>query len=362
MTQTESILEVNFSELMSRVLNLLNPKERDVIERRFSIGGKPKETLDRIGRSYSITRERVRQIEAVAIKKLARISMDPSMRQIHSLAYSIIEQNGKVMLEDHLVTQMLQNMQETKDIDTNALRLAVRVSENITKQDKNQFYRPFWRLSEVSGVQVKGLIKQLQKILRARKDVMSTKELSLALEEKYDPKMIEAVLHVDWTFKATEDGWGLTSWRHINPKSIKDKIMISLNNNGSPLHFTEIVNRVLSDFNSKKMVTNQAIHNELIRHDDFVLVGRGMYALKDWGLAAGTVCDIIRDVLIENEGPMKRQEIIEAVLKRRDIRLGTISLNLQKYDFFKRVGRAVYDYVPELDKRRRNLKRLKKEA
>ena len=54
-------------------------------------------------------------------------------------------------------------------------------------------------------------------------------------------------------------------------------------------------------------------------------------------------------VLVENGGPMKRQEIIKAVLRKRDIRLGTISLNLQKYPFFKRVGRAVYEYDPSLE-------------
>ncbi len=361
MSQTFDAVEVNFSDLMGRVLNLLNPKERDVIERRFSIGGKSKETLDRIGQSYSITRERVRQIEAVAIKKLARISMDASMRQIHNLACQIVEANGKIMLDDHLISEMLKHMKETKNIDTNALRLAVRVCDRLAKQDKNQFYRPFWRESDISMMDVKGLIKDLQKGMKSKKDIMAVSELAEATGGKYTEAMIEAVLHVDWSFKQTEDGWGLTAWRHINPRSIKDKIMITLHNNGSALHFTDIVNHVLKDFDSKKMVTNQAIHNELIRHEDFVLVGRGMYALKEWGLASGTVCDLIRDVLVENEGPMKRQDIIDSVLKKRDIRLGTISLNLQKYEFFRRVGRAVYEYVPEMDKRRRNLKALSKQ-
>ena len=109
-----------------------------------------------------------------------------------------------------------------------------------------------------------------------------------------------------------------------------------------------------SDGNFRVNKTHQDIHNELIRHDDFVLVGRGIYALNEWGLPSGTVCDLIKSVLEENGGPMKRQEIITAVLKKRDIRIGTISLNLQKYPFFKRVGRAVYGYETTLDNRKRN--------
>lgn len=347
-------VDVNFSELMSRLLALLSPKERDVIERRFSLAGHKKETLDKIGKSYSITRERVRQIEAVALKKLTRISMDPSMREIHSLAFEILNTSGKVMLEDRLVSEMLKNMSETKNVDTNAVKLAMRVSDRMVKQDKNQFYNAFWRTSDLSLMEVKGLIKAIQKTMRKKGDVVSTEELFEKLNKDYPLNMVESVLEVDWSFKKTEEGWGLSAWRHINPKSIKDKIMIVFKEESKPLHFTEIVNHVLGDFDAKKMVTHQAIHNELIRHEDFVLVGRGMYALKDWGLAAGTVCDLIVQVLKENDGPMKRQDIINAVLAKRDIRIGTISLNLQKYEFFKRVGRAVYEYAPELDKRRRN--------
>lgn len=361
MTTTDSKVDVNFPELMSRLLDLLNPKERDVIERRFSLGGKSKETLDKIGKSYSITRERVRQIEAVALKKLARISMDPSMRQIHDLAYTVLESNGRIMLESRLVSEMLKNMSSTKNIDTNSMKLAMRVSERMTKQDKNQFYRPFWRASDISLMEVKTLIKDMQKVLRKNKDVMTIEEIAKALGDVYAHETIESVLQIDFSFKSAEDGWGLSSWRHINPRSIKDKIMITFREVGKPMHFTEIVNHVLKDFEAKKMVTHQAIHNELIRHDEFVLVGRGLYALQEWGMPSGTVCDLIRDVLLENDGPMKRQDIINAVLEKREIRVGTISLNLQKYAFFRRVGRAVYEYVPELDKRRRNLKAIRKE-
>ena len=351
-----SKVEISFTDLMTRLLGLLSEKERDVIERRFSLGGRDKETLDRIGVSYSITRERVRQIEAVAIKKLARISMDKSMRQIHDLAFSILESHGKVMSEDHLISEMLKSLGDTKEIDVNAMKLAMRVSDRMLKQEKNQFFCAFWRTSDMTLLEVKNVIKSVQKVLRKKKDTMTASAIYKELDGSISEAAIESVLHIDWGFKETEDGWGFQTWRHINPRSIKDKIMIIFKSAGKPMHFTEVVNHVLEDFSTKKMVTYQAIHNELIRHNDFVLVGRGLYALSDWGIPSGTVCDLIKMVLEENGGPMKRQEIIEAVLKKRDIRIGTISLNLQKYPFFSRVGRAVYDYASDLDNRKRKHK------
>ena len=186
---------------------------------------------------------------------------------------------------------------------------------------------------------------------------MSVDEIQAELKSQVMLPMIASVLRIDKSYCETQEGWGLAAWRHINPRSIKDKILITLKSQGKPLHFSDIAGHVLNDFPAKKVVTPQAIHNELIRHDEFVLVGRGMYGLKAWGMVAGTVCDVIKSVLIEHAGPMKRQEIIEAVLRKREIRIGTISLNLQKYNFFKRVGRAIYEYDPVLDAGRSRKKR-----
>jgi hypothetical protein len=350
--------QINFPELMSRLLGLLSEKEQNVIERRFSLGNCSRETLDKIGKSYSITRERVRQIEAVAIKKLARISMDPSMRHIHDLTYSILVDHGKVMAEDLLVSGMLQHFQTNKDsIDPNAMKLAMRVSDKFIKQEKNQFFRPFWRIKDVSLSSIRAAIKDIEKTMNKEGGVLSEETLQNQLKQ-HDRDMIPSLLHINWGFMKTEEGWGLKQWRFINPRSIKDKIAIVLKNIEKPLHFTDIIRHVLGDFDTHKKVTPQAIHNELIRHSEFVLVGRGLYGLREWGLAAGTVCDVIKSIFVEKGGPMKRQEIIDAVLKKRKIRLGTISLNLQKYPFFKRVGRAVYEYDGSLDNR--SLRRRRK--
>lgn len=334
---------------MNRLLGLLTEKEQDIIKRRFSLNNHKKETLDKIGQSYSITRERVRQIEAMAIKKFARIAMDPTMQKIHNLAFSILNEHGKIMAEDLLISEMFQKLEGVDKLDANAMKLAMRVSEKLTKQEKNQFFCAFWRTQDVTLGDVRACIKSIKSTLNKNKEVLLVDELIDKIGEQHAPEMIKSALFIDWGFMETENGWGLKSWRFINPRSIKDKILIALKEQDKPLHFTDIIKHVLNDFQSKKPVTPQAIHNELIRHNEFVLVGRGQYGLKEWGLAEGTVCNVIKSVLLENGGPMKRQDIINATLKKREIRLGTISLNLQKYPFFKRVGRAVYDYDPSLE-------------
>ncbi|PID70587.1 hypothetical protein CSB37_00660 [bacterium DOLZORAL124_38_8] len=356
-TQTKNIqpIQVDFPNLMERILGLLSPKEKDVVERRFAIKNHQKETLDKIGKSYSITRERVRQIESVAIQKLGRIAQEPSMQKVHSLALSILAQNGNVMSEERLVSEMIKFMGGGANLQPNSINFALRISKHLHKQEKNQFHRAFWFTSEHRLAELKNWMKKLQKALNKQKNVTSFDTLYETLKNPLGYKTTKSLMYIDWNiFLVEEDKWGLKSWRFLNPRSIKDCIKIILDKEKQPMHFRDILQRVLYDFPDRKRVTPQACHNELIRHDEFVLLGRGKYGLKEWGMSAGTVCDLIISIFEENNfEPLKRQEIIEGILKKRDVRLGTISLNLQKYPFFKRVGRAVYEYDKTLDNRSR---------
>ncbi len=347
-------VQVDFDMLMKRLLGLLSKKEKDVIERRFAIGHSQRETLDYIGKRYSVTRERIRQIEAVAIQKLVRISQDKSIRVLHELAQQILSTHGGVMFEDLLISEMLKHIDNPSAVDTNSLKFTLKVSNSVQKQEKNQFHRTFWHTNEIAASTVKSAMKDIKKFLSQQKSIQSFDQINAALSDKHPEALLRSAMHIDWNLLQTEDGlWGLKSWRFINPRSIKDCIHIILKKHGKPMHFTDIMKTISSDFPERKRVTPQASHNELIRHDQFVLVGRGMYGLSEWGLAAGTVCDLIRTVLVENGGQLKRQDIIQKVLEKRDVRLGTISLSLQKYPFFKRVGRAVYAYDKSLDNNRR---------
>lgn len=350
-----NIRDVDFTELMTRILGLLTAKEKDIIERRFAIKAPKKETLDRIGRSYSITRERVRQIEAVAIQKLARISQDPAMQLVHNLAIAVLKDHGGAMVEEKLIEAMIKLMGAEKELNPNSLKFALRVSRHLNKQDKNQFYRAFWFTEEYRLQDLRELMREITDILDSERKIMSFEEVYERLEGEYNEEAVKSVMYVDWNFMVLKDGrYGLKSWRFLNPRSIKDCIIILLKKSKKPMHFRDILSALLTEFPKRKRVTLQACHNELIRHEDFVLLGRGTYGLKEWNMSAGTVCDLIVSVFKENNfEPMRRKDIIEKVLKRREVRLGTISLNLQKYPFFRRVGRAVYEYVSSLDDRKR---------
>jgi DNA-directed RNA polymerase subunit F len=76
--------------------------------------------------------------------------------------------------------------------------------------------------------------------------------------------------------------WGLNEWPEISPKKISDKIYLVLKNNGEPMHFTEIAEKINEVGFDQKKANPGTCHNELILDDRYVLTDRGMYGLKEW--------------------------------------------------------------------------------
>lgn len=359
MSTDSSAAAVNLSDVIEEMFLVLTSKEKDVIVQRFSLDNKPRRTLESIGQSFSVTRERIRQIEKIALGKLRRTVQTTRLSIVNELADKIVNENGGVLTEHKLVSEILNSLKSTDVVDSNIIRLALNINPIIIKIEKTNVYKPFWRLKDLPLALIENVIGASIKVLKKKGDVMSDAKLivqirqllSDKLEGQIDP-MIVSSLEVDRRLKKISGGFGLMSWRHINPRSIRDKAYIILKREKKPLHFVEIANKISEAGFDKKVVTVQAVHNELIRYDQFVLVGRGLYALKEFGYNQGTVAEVIES-LLRKKSPLTKQEIIEGVLAQRHVKKGTISLNLQKNSQFVRIGRAVY----RLDEKKKSAKK-----
>jgi hypothetical protein len=342
-------VKVNLADIIEDMFMVLTVKEKDVIIKRFSLDSKPRQTLEKIGQSFSVTRERIRQIEKIALGKLRRTVENTKLSMINKIAHEVLEKNGGLLLEDKLVGEVLNRILSSQQIDSNIIKLALNINPDLIKMEKTNLFRPFWRLSGITVDEVKKIIENGLLVLNKKGDVISDEQYSIAVISQFDKgskvnaNLVLSALEVDKRVKRVKEGFGLISWRHINPRSIRDKAYIVLKKSTAPMHFVEIANKIAESGFDKKVVTTQAVHNELIRYDQFVLVGRGLYALKEWGYKKGTVAEVIED-LLRKKSPMTKQEIIAGVLKQRQVKKGTISLNLQKNPVFVRVGRAVYKF------------------
>lgn len=348
MSASQSSSTLDLKKVLEDVFLVLSTKEKEVVIKRFSLDNEPRQTLERIGQHFSVTRERIRQIEKIALNKLRRTLETSRLNEITRLARELIHVHGGLCLEDQLVSEILQKLMTTNIIDGHIVRLALAIHPEMTRTEKNNVFHPFLYEKHYKESDLKSVCDIIHVLLEKNKNVIPLHELTPQIEVLVREKGLDiprdgiiSLMNVDVRFKKVPEGLGLLVWRHINPKSIRDKAYIVLKRVAKPLHFVEIANTIAESGFDRKVVTTQAVHNELIRDEQFVLVGRGLYGLKEWGYKKGTVSDIIED-LLSKKSPLSKQEIIAGVLKQRHVKKGTISLNLQKNPQFERVGRAVY--------------------
>lgn len=352
-SQTSTVtpkLAVNLQSLLDDLFLVLTEKEAMVIKKRFALQGQSKQTLEKIGKHFKVTRERIRQIESIALSKLRRTVRTTKLNEVNEMAKGILRMNGGVMKEDNLITQVLKRTASSSEVDGAVLRLSFAIDSEMASSGHSGTFLPFWRLESLAMEDISLIVESTVKILKKRKSCIGTDELisgvqALNLFKDRIPsrELIASCLTIDERLREIDEGWGLTEWRFVRPRSIRDKVEIILRKAGQPLHFMDIANRIREASFDHKNVTVQAVHNELIRYPQFVLVGRGLYALKEWGYEPGTVADVIEKILAE-KGPLSKREIIAEVAKQRTVKVGTISLNLQKMPYFVRVGRAVYAF------------------
>ena len=156
------------------------------------------------------------------------------------------------------------------------------------------------------------------------------------------PDHIKAVASISKLLATLNGVWGLAKWPAVNPRNIRDKIFVILEAHKEPMHFSDIAKEIRESNFKRKNVTIQAIHNELIKDQRFVLIGRGIYALSSWGYKKGTISEIITGILEKAGEPLSREDIVRQVLKTRKVKETTILLNLQNKKLFKKVDKNSY--------------------
>jgi RNA polymerase primary sigma factor len=76
----ETVIAMDLAEHTRRVLATLTPREEKVLRMRFGIGEKSEHTLEEVGQDFSVTRERIRQLEAHALRKLRHASRGKALK------------------------------------------------------------------------------------------------------------------------------------------------------------------------------------------------------------------------------------------------------------------------------------------
>ncbi len=333
---------INIEQVVTEVLNSIErEREREIISRRFGLFDR-KETLEQIGELLGITRERVRQLEKAVVNKLRITATENKLANIENAQKAFKEELVKVDGVARIQSLSTKIGREANRIDQSRIAFIAELSPKlVVLGDSDDFYHVIGIKSVHDIKKIKSMVSEIIETIKKIEEPETIDKIAISMNSN-DPMQLAALASTSKQLATLNGRWGLIIWPMVNPKNIRDKIYVILKENGKHMHFNEIAESIKSSSFKRKDVTTQAIHNELIKDKRFVLIGRGIYALKEWGYEKGTVADIITDVLKKSKEPLHRDEIVKRVLKSRYVKETTILLNLQGKPQFKRVAKATY--------------------
>mgnify|MGYP002859665011 CR=1 FL=1 len=390
--QAEKIGRLDVIEMIEKLFVNLNEREQDILKRRFGLINSKKATLEEIGQTHHLTRERIRQIETGSINKIKKLEqIGEVVSDLRTLVNQLLEDHGGTMDKDYLFDILLAlalDTDKTKDTDNEVYKnhfnfiLGKILDGDFKEINDSKHFNPLLSQHFQEFEHLEEIAEDLLKYIKTAKRLFVTTELletvgnldsfkkhqaKLTPENKQtldltktladilpgndaepanNAKALYALLRAIADIEQNKFGdWGHREWRDVKPKTINDKIYLVLKNNGKPMHYQDIGKMINETGFDGKSVNTATVHNELILDDKYVLVGRGLYALKEWGYSKGTVADIIADILKEAGQPLTKKDITEKVMKQRMVKKTTIDLALMNKKRFERITGGKYTLV-----------------
>ncbi len=330
-------------QVTKKILSPLHDRAYDVIKNRFGLSDDLEhKTLEAIGQKYGITRERVRQIEHAALETVRKSEEYKAERAAFLELHDIIKELGSIVAEDELLGAV------SKDKSTqNHIGLYLVLGNEFTKHKEDDHFQTRWSVDDDVANTVHASLHKLYGSLADDELVPESEMLDRFLTELKDLNSEYRNEEIARRFLCLSKGicknplgeWGRADSSNIKTRGIKDYAFLMMRKHGSPMHFREVA-KAIGDTFEKKCHT-ATCHNELIKDDRFVLVGRGIYALKEWGYKSGVVRDVIKEIL-KREGPLSKDDVVDRVLKERYLKRNTILVNLQNPKYFKKNKDKLY--------------------
>ncbi|MDO8524401.1 MAG: sigma factor-like helix-turn-helix DNA-binding protein [bacterium] len=330
--------DFDYQAICEELLAVLPSRQSQVLMRRFGLNQAQSETLQRIGNDLGITRERVRQLEKSGFLRLKDFTENQNLKKAFEYFGNYLNKTAGLRREDILFKEL------SNEKNKNFIYFLLELAPSFSRLGDNESAYPFWAIEKSKEGLVDSMVKKIKDFFQKEKKPMDLETLAKCLDIS-DNLFLSSCLEIAKDIEVGPLGsYGLSAWPEIKPRGVRDAAFLVLKKSGEPLHFRAIADKageLPGDLFLKRKMLPQTIHNELIRDSRFILVGRGIYGLSDWGYSSGTVKDVIFKVLQANAG-MDKEEILLAVQKQRLVKPNTVFLNLSDKKNFVRDTQGKY--------------------
>ncbi|MFA7662380.1 MAG: sigma factor-like helix-turn-helix DNA-binding protein [Patescibacteria group bacterium] len=368
-----------YQELEGKILNdlfkCLSKREAEILIRRYGLRqdiiGKKKtrQTLQAIGNQYKITRERVRQVENFSIKKIKQADeFHKHYPALKDFVLGVLSRFNGIVEDEFLVDLLVREAgfepkivdKESKEIDPQEIVLH-QIIDFILSKIINDVVEPVltvpgfmgaWQEVGVETALAEEGVKTAIAVIEKNNKPMMTDEIISHFKKtpfyttskvKITDEMIVSFLHLSIDLKENVFGeWGMRDWGTISLKTVNDRIYYIMSQHKKPLHFSEITDLINKKDAAIFIAHGATVRNILTAESRYILVGRGIYALKEWGVEPGTVSQLIEKIITEAGEPVSRKDIIDKILSQRIIKKQTILITLSNKNKFKKMPEGKY--------------------
>ncbi|HYE73796.1 MAG TPA: sigma factor-like helix-turn-helix DNA-binding protein, partial [Blastocatellia bacterium] len=295
-------------QVTKKILSPLQDRAYDVIVSRFGLGtDAERKTLEAIGQIYNITRERVRQIENAALATIRKSQEYKEHDHVFQELRDRMKELGAVIAEEELLSHL------AKDKNTqNHIYFYLVLGDDFMRHKEDDHFKARWTIDSELTDQIHSTLHSIYESMSdedlvAEPELVSRflSEMKDVAEEYRNEEIAKRWLNISKKIDKNPLGeWGKADSGNVKTRGIKDYAFLMMRKHGNPMHFREVADAICKTFGKKTHVAT--CHNELIKDSRFVLVGRGVYALAEWGYKPGVVRDVIKEILKKN-GPLTKE-------------------------------------------------------
>lgn len=328
-----------------------NDRAKELIKRRYGLMNGERQTLEEIGESYRVTRERIRQIQEKSLKRM-RHPATTVKKPLTGLIEDIILRNGGIISADEADVEVPKALGGVIEDGSSLLDLLCDLGWIQTcrigdipiyslKLDGVSLLKLTERIillikKEDLGLDVDSIIRK-NSMFRKIKDERFNPTHFVLRYCRTDPRLEEISVNSEVIFRHYTSGHFATkSWVALMRRVLEEQQM--------PLHFTEItdkVNDLLSG--SERQLDVRRAHSILIEDKAFAHSGvNGTYGLTSWGLRKELIPELIEECLKKAGFPLHWKQIFNYVSKYKNTRSANITSCLENNRSFKRVSSGIY--------------------
>ena len=276
-------------------------KERalQIIIKHNGLDSDKKMTYEELGELMGgISRQRVEQIHKECMSLLKNSVFLINKKELFKHIRDTIESLGSVVAEDTLLSSFSKEKKHQ-----NSLHFVLTLSKRFMYFEESDEVKACWSLQSKIYSNICLSLKRIALLIGDNDLLPEERMIKISssffgnIAFKNDENILNWLLISKKIGKNEFNDWGKTTSSLICPRGVGDYayLMFKKQKEKKLMHFREVVDAITNTFGKK--VHYATCHNELVKDPRFALVGRGIYALSEWGYKKGTAKDFIIEIL-----------------------------------------------------------------